>query len=220
MPPQQSDRPLDVFNEALGFCAHGPWTGSVGASLNDQSAGAQLHCALAAGRFGTKIELTGAVLQVRAKFLAAIAAVIFFSAPPAVAETLTQTLESFGFFGRWAIDCNEPPSASNTVRTVRISPTGDPTFSESLGGEGEPNVYVVLRAKPTSANTINLRIKLNGQDRQDLTMHRDDNRIRTLSNRDVETGEFIVRKGTIAGTRQATPWLTRCEQELPVRERS
>jgi hypothetical protein len=157
---------------------------------------------------------------VRAKFLAAVAAVIFFTASPAAAETLTQTLESFGFFGRWAIDCNAPPSASNTVRTARISPTGEPTFSESLGGTGEPNAYVILRAKTIDANSIRVRIKLNSEYKQDLTMQRRGDKIRTISNREVDTGEYIVRKGVVVSNGQATPWLMRCEQQLPVREQT
>jgi hypothetical protein len=155
---------------------------------------------------------------VRAKFLAAVTAVVFFSAPPAIAETVTQTLEAFGFFGRWAIDCSAPPSAANTVRTSRVSATGEPIFSESLGGTGEPNVYVILRAKTIDADTIRVRIKLNGDSRQDLTMHRRDDRIHTITNREVATGEYVVRKGVVVSTGQATPWLTRCEQEPPARK--
>jgi hypothetical protein len=145
-------------------------------------------------------------------------ALFFSGSAPANAETLVQTLEHFGFFGRWAIDCGEPPSPDNTVRTTRILPTGDPAFSESLGGEGEPNSYVILGAKPVSADTITLRIKLNGEYQQDLTMHRQDDRLRTLSNREVDTRAYVVRKGVIAATGQATPWLTRCEQQQPSRQ--
>jgi hypothetical protein len=145
--------------------------------------------------------------------------VLFLSGAPARAETLIQTLEGFGFFGRWAMDCSQVPSPSNTVRTARVSPTGDPVFSESLGGKGEPNSYVVLRAKRTGDNTVTLRIKLNGEYQQDLTMHRQDDRLRTLSNREVDTHVYVVRKGVITATGQATPWLTRCEQQQPARQR-
>jgi hypothetical protein len=217
MPPQQSDRPLDVFNEALCFRAHDQC--SVGASLSDQSGGAQLHCALAAIPFRIKID-SGERCDVRTKFLAALAAVLFFSGAPANAETLTQTLEAFGFFGRWAIDCGEPPSSSNTVRIARVSPTGGPIFNETLGGTGEPNAYVILSAKQLSATTMSLRIELNGDYKQDLTMHLLDNKVRTISNRDVETGQYIVRKGVVVSTGQATPWLTRCEQTPPARQQS
>jgi len=152
---------------------------------------------------------------VRLEFLAAIAAVIFFSAPAAKADSLSETLETFGFFGRWAINCDEPASPANNVRTARMSPTGDPVFSENLGGLGEPNSYVILRAKRNGADTAVLRVKLNGGVIQELTMRRDGDRLRTISNREIATGEYVVREGLVVSTKQETPWLTRCAQEPP-----
>jgi hypothetical protein len=155
---------------------------------------------------------------VRTRFLAAIAAVIFFGGPASNAETLTETLENFGFFGRWAMDCEQPPSPTNNVRIARLSATSDPTFNENLGGSGEPNSYVIVRAKRTSPDTIVLRTKLNGEIVQELTMHRHGDRIQTITNRDPATGRYVVRKGVIVGTKQETPWLTRCaEQDTPSR---
>lgn len=160
----------------------------------------------------------------RVKFLAALTAAIIFNAgfpaAPAGAETLVKTLEAFGFFGRWAIDCDEPPSASNTVRIARVSPAGDPVFTETLGGAGEPNAYVVLRAKQTDAATMSLRIELNGESRQDLLMHRLDNKVRTISNREVKSRQYIVRNGVVVSTGHATPWLTHCEEPQPGRQQS
>lgn len=149
----------------------------------------------------------------RLKFLAAIAAVIFFSSPAASAESLSETLDNFGFFGRWAVDCGQPASPDNNVRTARLSPTGDPLFSESLGGNGEPNSYVILRAKRTGTDTIVLRTKLNGQVTQELTMRRHGDRLRTITNRDMATGEHLVRKGIVVTTGRETPWLMRCAKQ-------
>jgi hypothetical protein len=164
---------------------------------------------LAALSSGTKIESAGVVRDVRAKFLVAFAAVVCFG-PPASAELLSETLENFGFFGRWAMSCEEPASPANTVRTARLSPTGDAIFTESLGG-GEPNSYVILRAKRSDADTLALRTKLNGDITQDLTMYREGDRLRTMSNRDVPSGRFVVRNGVVVGSKQNTPWLTRCQ---------
>lgn len=155
----------------------------------------------------------------RAKLLAVIAAVIFFSGPASSAESLAETLENFGFFGRWAMDCEQPASPSNNVRIARLSAASDPVFSENLGGSGEPNSYVILRAKRTSLDTIVLRTKLNGETVQELTMRRHGDRIQTITNRDPATGQYLVRKGVIVGTKQETPWLTRCAaQETPARK--
>lgn len=151
----------------------------------------------------------------RLKLLAATAAVIFFSAPAANADSLNETLEAFGFFGRWAMNCEGPASPTNNVRTARLSPGGDPVFNESLGGSGEPNSYVILRAKRAGADTIVLRTKLNGEIIQELTMHRRGDRLRTITNRDIASGEYLVRKGVVVSTKQETPWLVRCTQEPP-----
>jgi hypothetical protein len=117
------------------------------------------------------------------------------------------------------MDCDQPASQTNTVRTAQLSSTGDPNFTESLGGRGEPNSYVILRAKRTSADTIVLRTKLNGEITQELTMHRRGDRIRTLTNRDIASGDYLVRKGVVVSTKNETPWLTRCAaQETPSQE--
>jgi hypothetical protein len=147
--------------------------------------------------------------NVRVKFLAALSAVIFFAAS-ADADSLRETLDRFGFFGRWAMDCAQPASPSNTVRDAHVLASGDPAFSESLGGEGKPNVYVILRAKRIEDDSIVLRIKLNGEIKQELTMRREDNRLRTMSNRDLESGDYVVRKGVVRSTKTETPWLTHC----------
>jgi hypothetical protein len=149
------------------------------------------------------------VKNVRVEFLAALLAVIFFAAP-AGAETVRETLDQFGFFGRWAMDCAAPASADNNVRNARISPTGDPIFSESLGGDGEPNTYVILRAKLNGGDTITLRTKLNGEIEQDLTMRRDGTRLRTMINRDVGSRQYVVRNGVVSSTKRETPWLNHC----------
>jgi len=139
-------------------------------------------------------------------------AVIFFSMSSANAESPRDALDNFGFFGRWAVDCEHPASPTNNVRTARVSPTGDPVFDESLGGDGEPNLYVVLRTKRIDDDTMVLRTKLNGDIEQDLIMRRDGDRIRTMSNRDVQTRKYVVRDGVVASTKQPTPWLTRCAE--------
>lgn len=166
----------------------------------------------------TKINAAKSVSHVRQKFLAVAAAVIFFSAPAAQADSLSTTLETFGFFGRWAVNCDEPASPTNNVRAARLSDTGDPIFSESLGGSGEPNSYVILRAKRKGADTIVLRTKLNGEIVQELTMYRHGGRMRTMTNRDMASGDYLVRKGVVVSTKQETPWLTRCATQEPPRQ--
>jgi hypothetical protein len=127
---------------------------------------------------------------------------------PLAAATLQDTLDAFGFSGTWAIDCTADASPDNNVRVVSVSPAGDPMFTESLGST--PNIYVIMRAR-SDGDTITLRTKLNGEIEQDITMKRDADRIRTISNRVVSTGRLVVVDGTVTSNKRKTPWLTHCQ---------
>lgn len=129
------------------------------------------------------------------------------------ASSLVDTLTAFGFFGTWAVDCTQPASPLNNYRSAYVSPTGDPVFTESLGPASDPNIYVVLGAKRESDDTIVVRVKINGEFEQDLTMRKEGSRLRTTTNRDVGKRErFVVRNGAVLSTGNPTPWLTRCDQ--------
>lgn len=130
------------------------------------------------------------------------------------ADANREVLERFGFFGIWAIDCQEPAAVDNVVRNAVVTGTGDPVFTETLGTNSDPNVYVILRARQIDDEQIALRIKLNGEREQDLVMRYAGGRIRTMSNRDVRSGRMLVKDGQVRGTSHATPWLTRCGDTL------
>jgi hypothetical protein len=211
MPPQQSERLLDLVYEALDFGAHG--SGSV----------CRLHLATKVGRrnYATMLEAGGQptkiekwavnpVNSVSVKVLVAILTAGVLGFDFADAATTSETLTTFGFFGTWAMNCHEPASPSNNLRSAFISTTGDAMFNESLGPDSEANVYVILKATRRGDGTIVLRTKLNGETVQELTMRMDGDRLRTLSNRDIARGKYIVRNGRVVSNRHNTPWLTHC----------
>ena len=97
------------------------------------------------------------------------------------------------------------------VRTANAGAADAPvTFTESFGDDYQPNHYVVLGAKDSGTGGVTLRIQLNGSTLQDLTMVRDGNRVRTMTNRRVSDGKLVVRNGAVWGSGSKTPWLTRC----------
>jgi hypothetical protein len=131
-------------------------------------------------------------------------------ATPAAAATIRETLDQFGFFGRWAVDCDQAASLDNNVRSAYVAATGDAIFTERLSPNSEPNVYVILSARRVGDDTIVLRIKLNGMSDQDLTMRKSGGRIRTFTNRDPHSGTLLVKNGIVGSIGRETPWLTRC----------
>jgi len=211
MPPQQSERLLDLVYEALDFGAH------VSSSIY------RLHLATKVGRRNcvtmleaicqpTKMEsvVVNSVNSVCVTFLIATLTAGVFGVGSAGAATISDTLEAFGFFGTWATNCHQPPSRSNNQRSAFISATGDAMFNESLGPDSEPNVYVILKAVRGDDGKIIMRTKLNGETEQELIMRIDGDRLRTLSNRDIASRKYIVRHGRVVSNHHDTPWLTHC----------
>ena len=128
----------------------------------------------------------------------------------AQANTIRNRLEAFEFFGRWAPDCAAPASPTNAVRDVSVAPDGTVAFTESLGADYEPNVYVVLGAKRASADKIVVRVQLNRETEQELTMQRRHGRLRTMQNRLAAGGALVVANGVALRNKQKTPWLSPC----------
>ena len=129
------------------------------------------------------------------------------------AGSIRSELEVFGFFGQWALHCDQPASPTNSRRSVAVTSGGDVIFTESLGLEYPPNVYLVRAVNRTAPNSAVLRIELNGQVEQDLTMVREGGQLRTVTNRRVADGELVVKDGIIASNGEKTPWLTRCAEQ-------
>jgi hypothetical protein len=167
---------------------------------------------LEAGGQPTKVALVvvNPVNSVSVKFLAAVLAAGILGLGTAGATTSLEMLGTFGFFGTWATNCHKPASPSNKLRTGFVSATGDAMFSESLGADSEPNVYVILKAYLARDGNIVLHTKLNGVTEQELIMRMDGDRLRTLSNRDIARRKYIVRNGRVVSSRHPTPWLTHC----------
>jgi hypothetical protein len=128
----------------------------------------------------------------------------------AAADSVAATLEAFAFFGTWAPHCDQPASPTNSLRAAFATPDGQVTFTESLGADSQPNVYVVRAATRKGRDTVVLRIELNDQIVQDLTMVRKDGLLRTMTNRQVSNGKLVVSGGIVLGNSQKTPWLSRC----------
>ena len=144
------------------------------------------------------------------RILGAALALCLFAAHPAAADTIRATLEGFEFFGTWAPHCDQPASPTNSLRTALATPDGQVKFTESLGADSEPNVYVVRKATREGPDTVVLRIELNSQIMQDLTMVRSGGLLRTMTNRRVSDRKLVVRDGVVTGSGAQTPWLSRC----------
>ena len=161
---------------------------------------------------------------VRVRFLIVVAfgSLIVTSAR---AESARETLDQFGFFGTWAVHCDEPASPDNVMRHALASTKTRLSFTETLGKDSQPNIYSILSAKRLDADTVVIRVRpfqrIGREDvlrvgvTVDLTIRREQNRVRTMQNREVGTRDFVVKDGIVDANKSETPWLTRCSDEFP-----
>src|SRR5690242_13814569 len=86
----------------------------------------------------------GAALRLRDACLAALCAVAPVAA--AQAQSVAGTLNAFGFFGTWAVQCGAPPAPGNVVETVTW--TGhEPVEFSAAATAGAANRYRVISAQ-------------------------------------------------------------------------
>jgi hypothetical protein len=225
MPPQQSDRLLDLVNEALDFRAHG--YGSSGGDLAIPESLCNLVWLLilclpiqpdvtydvarsgltSAATRGFMFRLIGTACGFAALSLLASLPARSETSPP---QSIPDTLEAFGFFGRWAPDCSRPAALDNSRRVVMRTLGGGVSFTDSLGEKFVANTYVVLKATVTAPDTIVLQIELNDKIQQDLTMVSRNGKIRTMINKPLASDKPVVEGGVVLANGQKTPWLSRC----------
>jgi hypothetical protein len=147
------------------------------------------------------------------RYLCGAAVVLCLFSSPAAANDMRATLQTFGFFGRWAPRCDQPASLTNSVRNAKVADDGRIEFTESLGEQYQPNRYVVLDARKRGADAVVLRIELNDKIKQDLTMVKRGGLLRTMTNRQIAGDKLIVKGGVIVATKQKTPWLSHCGED-------
>ena len=131
------------------------------------------------------------------------------SSATAPAQSTSSILSDFGFIGTWAMRCGAAPAADNITEVVTVMPEGTVRFTTDLGPRFTPNNYVVLSARRIDPKTIVIRIRLNNDILEDLTVIKDGNGIRTMTNRKT-TGEVLVRHGVILSNGRKTPWMRKC----------
>jgi hypothetical protein len=133
----------------------------------------------------------------------------FFAAVPAEARSVRSVLSDFGFMGAWSADCAAAPAPSNSRRTARTGRSGLVTFEEDLGPDYQPNKYVVVGAQRLARDTVAIRVELNGERMQDLTVLKDGQRLRTIENVGAD-GKAVVKDGRLVANNRETPWLNKC----------
>jgi hypothetical protein len=128
----------------------------------------------------------------------------------ASADTNVSTATQWGLLGTWAFDCSMPPGRDNTYLTYAAR--GGRLFHDRNFGDVKDSTQV-LSASAADNGELTILIKFDSfkETRQFTNTKGDDGRMRTLSNRNVDTNEYSIRDGKFTANANTTRWLTHCK---------
>ena len=145
--------------------------------------------------------------KLRQILLGALCVVAGTAAAPA--QQTAGTLNAFGLFGSWAIQCGAPPSPANVVQTVAWTGREPVEYSATIGSPAPATHYRVISAQMPNATTLVMEVLLNGRYTENLTIAKSGNAaIRTIWNRSARG--FLVQNGVVVASGRPTPWLYKC----------
>ena len=126
----------------------------------------------------------------------------------ACAETVAQTASRWGLLGTWRLDCSKPASRSDGALQYVVR--GGKLFHDrEFGDSRDSNAVILATAKADGSLEIVVNFAALSQTRQFSFMRGSDGRIRTFSNRNVDTDEYSIKDAKFSnGT--PTPWQTHC----------
>jgi hypothetical protein len=127
----------------------------------------------------------------------------------AFAQTPAETAAEWGLLGTWRLDCSQPASPTDPDLTY-VARNGALFHDRNFGSTKDSNP--VLSATTTASGGIEILVKFDppGRTRQWTSIKRADGRLRTVSNRNVDTDEYSIRDGKFVANGQDAPWQTHC----------
>jgi hypothetical protein len=128
------------------------------------------------------------------------------------AQSAARSVQDFGLIGKWAIECNQPPSPANEHAEFALTQLGAVWVLNDFGPDYDGMVYRVVDAQRIGLDKLSLRQVLAADDTiaLDIVLLRSNDRIRVWLSR-TAAGDVLVKDGMVASAnRQETRWAGRC----------
>ena len=128
------------------------------------------------------------------------------------AQSAARTVQDFKLVGKWAIECNQPPSPANEHAEFALTPLGAVWVLNDFGPDYDGMVYRVVDAQRISLDKLSLRQVLAADETVvlDIVLLKSNDKIRVWLSR-TAAGDVLVKDGMIASAnRQETRWAGRC----------
>jgi hypothetical protein len=147
---------------------------------------------------------------------AAIALVIAAITVPARigwAETVAETVRAWELVGKWSPDCSRPPTERNGQDIYFVTPAGRVGRDRDFGRRYDRKEVKQALARSDGLELI-VYCPQSAKLRQITLIKAPDGRLRTMTERDVDTEEYTIKDGKFAATGADTPWKMRCFDHL------
>ena len=136
--------------------------------------------------------------------LAAVAA-----ARVAAAQTPAETADKWGLLGTWRLDCSQKPSRGDP--DLQFAVRGGTLFHDRDWGVAKDSSAVTSALiEPDGSLELVVRFDSLSQTREWIYKRGSDNRIESVSNRNVDTNKYTIRDGKFVASGKTPPWQTRC----------
>jgi|HubBroStandDraft_6_1064221.scaffolds.fasta_scaffold39468_3 hypothetical protein len=129
---------------------------------------------------------------------------------PSVAQSNVEAARSWGLLGTWRLDCTQPASHDNPDLKY-VARDGELFHDRDFGDTTDSHRVLAARRRPD--NSLELTVNFNEfhETRQYGFVHGRSGTLRTIYNRNIDTDDYSIRDGTIAGSGNPAPWQYRCD---------
>jgi len=136
-------------------------------------------------------------------------ALLAFAVSAASAQTAAEAAAQWGLLGTWKLDCSKQAS-TNDPDLIFVVRQGRLIHDRNWGDGRDSSPVVSAGPSPDDGFRVRARFDSLSQTREWIYTRGSDGRIRSVSNRDVDTDKYTVRDGVITANGNPTAWQTRC----------
>ena len=146
----------------------------------------------------------------RLAYLRGFALLALLAAAPAFAQSNVDVAQSWGVIGTWRIDCKQPTSRANPDLKYVVR-DGKLFHDRNFGDVTDSHPVIVATRRDDGSLELVINFNEYNETRQYAFVHGENNSLRTMYNRNVDTGDSSIRDGVMTASGQPSAWQYRCD---------
>jgi hypothetical protein len=130
-------------------------------------------------------------------------------APAAHAQSNVEAAQGWGLIGTWRVDCKQPASHDNPDLKYVVR-DGKVFHDRDFGGTTDSHQVIVATQRPDKSLELVVNFTEFKETRQYAFVHGRSDTLRTVFNRNVDTGDYSIRDSKLTSSGQPSAWQFRC----------